>query len=222
MWIGARQSTPRSLAADESNPNRIGLQVDALHAHEQIAQRFVLTGAKPAAEFTIEQPVDLIRRDPPDRAGRSRYRPALLQRRGDVVAVNLGLAPVGEAWRHRLAERHDLQPARLAADTAYGSAEMLDWLVNKRRIAPHIPVIDKSGRDDGTFARSDFTYDPGADSYRCPAGKTLKRNRRAFREPRPNAPPDDTYRYRAAKADCDACPMKDRCRPSTLRPAWAG
>jgi transposase len=115
----------------------------------------------------------------------------------------------------RVAERHDLQPARLAADTAYGSAEMLDWLVNKRRIAPHIPVIDKSGRDDGTFARSDFTYDPGADSYRCPAGKTLKRNRRAFREPRPNAPPDDTYRYRAAKADCDACPMKDRCSPNT-------
>jgi transposase len=115
----------------------------------------------------------------------------------------------------RVAERHDLQPARLAADTAYGSAEMLDWLVNKRRIAPHIPVIDKSGRDDGTFARSDFTYDPSADSYRCPAGKTLKRNRRAFRKPRPNAPPDDTYRYRAAKADCDACPMKDRCSPNT-------
>jgi transposase len=55
----------------------------------------------------------------------------------------------------RVAERHDLQPARLAADTAYGSAEMLDWLVNTQQIAPHIPVIDKSGRDDGTFARSD-------------------------------------------------------------------
>ena len=47
----------------------------------------------------------------------------------------------------------------MAADTAYGSAEMLDWLVTKRRIEPHIPVIDKSGREDGTFARSDFTYD---------------------------------------------------------------
>jgi hypothetical protein len=112
-------------------------------------------------------------------------------------------------------ERNDLQPARLAADTAYGSAEMLDWLVNKQQIAPALPVIDKSGRDDVTFPRSDFTYDPAADTYQCPTGKTLKRNRRAFRTPRPNAPADDTYRYRASKADCDACELKSRCSPNT-------
>lgn len=115
----------------------------------------------------------------------------------------------------RVDQRHDLKPRRLAADTAYGSAPMLDWLVNQRGIEPHIPVIDKSGRDDGTFARSDFVYDPAADTYSCPAGKTLKRNRRAFSKPRPNAPPDDTYRYRAAKADCDACELKSRCSPNT-------
>jgi transposase len=114
----------------------------------------------------------------------------------------------------RVDERHDLRPGRLAADTAYGSAEMLDWLVNKQ-IEPHIPVIDKSTRDDGSFARSDFTYDPAADIYNCPMGKTLQRNRRAFSKPRPNAPPDDTYRYRAAKADCDACLLKSRCSPNT-------
>ena len=115
----------------------------------------------------------------------------------------------------RVDQRHDLKPRRLAADTAYGSAPMLDWLVNQRGIEPHIPVIDKSGRDDGTFARSDFVYDPAADTYSCPAGKTLKRNRRAFSKPRPNAPPDDTYRYRASKADCDACELKSRCSPNT-------
>jgi hypothetical protein len=114
----------------------------------------------------------------------------------------------------RVDERHDLRPGRLAADTAYGSAEMLEWLVNKR-IEPHIPVIDKSARDDGSLARSNFTYDQAADTYTCPAGKTLKRNRRAFSQPRPNAPPDDTYRYRAAKADCDACSLKSRCSPNT-------
>lgn len=115
----------------------------------------------------------------------------------------------------RVRERHDLQPARLAADTAYGSAEMLDWLVNKQQIAPHIPVIDKSGRDDGTFARSDFTYDPEGDLYRCPGGKELKQHRRAFRIDHPDVPPDDTYRYRASKADCDACDLKSRCSPNT-------
>ena len=115
----------------------------------------------------------------------------------------------------RVRERHDLQPGRLAADTAYGSAEMLDWLVNKQQIAPHIPVIDKSSRDDGTFARSDFTYDPAADLYRCPGGKELKQHRRAFRIDHPDVPPDDTYRYRASKADCDACDLKSRCSPNT-------
>ena len=115
----------------------------------------------------------------------------------------------------RVRERHDLRPARLAADTAYGSAEMLDWLVNKQQIAPHIPVIDKSGRNDGTFARSDFTYDLAADLYRCPGGKELKQHRRAFRIDHPDVPPDDTYRYRASKADCDACNLKSRCSPNT-------
>ena len=33
---------------------------------------------------------------------------------------------------------------------------MLNWLVEHKQIAPHIPVIDKSNRGDGTFSRSDF------------------------------------------------------------------
>lgn len=115
----------------------------------------------------------------------------------------------------RVHDKHDLQPKRLAADTAYGSAEMLEWLVNQRRIEPHIPVIDKSERKDGTFSRSDFTYDPASDLYRCPGDKELRQYRRAFRADHPDTPPDDTYRYRASKMDCDACALKNRCCPNT-------
>jgi transposase len=50
-----------------------------------------------------------------------------------------------------------IKPEWLAADTAYGSASNLEWLVNKQKIAPHVPVIDKSQREDGTFSREDFT-----------------------------------------------------------------
>jgi hypothetical protein len=32
------------------------------------------------------------------------------------------------------------KPAYLAADTAYGSADTLNWIVNEKKIAPHIPV----------------------------------------------------------------------------------
>ena len=115
----------------------------------------------------------------------------------------------------RVRERHDLWPQRLAADTAYGSAEMLQWLVHDQGIEPHIPVIDKSTREDGTFSRGEFTYDHAADLYRCPNGKVLQRHRRAFQVPRTDPPSDDTYRYRASKADCDACDLKDRCCPNT-------
>jgi len=114
----------------------------------------------------------------------------------------------------RVRERHDLHPDRLAADTAYGSAEMLEWLVNDQGIAPHIPIIDKSGRTDGTFSRADFTYDRAADLYRCPGGKELKQHRRAFRADHPDTPPDDTYRYRASKIDCDVCALKPNCCPN--------
>jgi hypothetical protein len=55
--------------------------------------------------------------------------------------------------------RFGIKPEYLAADTAYGSAATLNWLVTDKKIAPHIPVIDKSKREDGTFSREDFTFD---------------------------------------------------------------
>jgi hypothetical protein len=48
---------------------------------------------------------------------------------------------------------------------------MLRWLVNERAIELHIPVFDKSARDDGRFSRGDFAYNQEADIYLCPAGE---------------------------------------------------
>ena len=48
----------------------------------------------------------------------------------------------------RTEERFNIKPERLAADTAYGSGPNLNWLVKGKDIAPHIPVIDKSKRED--------------------------------------------------------------------------
>jgi len=44
----------------------------------------------------------------------------------------------------RTERRFDIKPERLAGDTAYGSGANLNWLVNEAKIAPHIPVVDKS------------------------------------------------------------------------------
>lgn len=113
----------------------------------------------------------------------------------------------------RTMDRFGLYPARLAGDTAYGAAEMLGWLVEEKGIEPHIPVIDKSERSDGTFARSDFRYDHRQDAYICPAGHTLKQRQRRYSTPRPLVDADGMMRYRASKPVCDACPLKPQCSP---------
>jgi transposase len=115
----------------------------------------------------------------------------------------------------RTQDRFGLWPARLAADSAYGSAENLAWLVHERGIEPHVPVFDKSERRDGTFSRSDFTYDRKADAYTCPAGKQLKQRQKAYRAVRPLVDEDGMTRYRASKLDCDACALKPQCCPNT-------
>ena len=115
----------------------------------------------------------------------------------------------------RTQDRFGLWPARLAADSAYGSAENLAWLVHERGIEPHVPVFDKSERRDGTFSRSDFTYDHKADAYTCPAGKQLKQRQKAYRAVRPLVDEDGMTRYRASKLDCDACALKPQCCPNT-------
>ncbi|NVK59761.1 MAG: transposase, partial [Rhodobacteraceae bacterium] len=114
----------------------------------------------------------------------------------------------------RVNDTFGLTPERLIADTAYGTGAMLDWLDQRRGIAPHIPVVDKSGRSDGTFERADFAYDAERDVYTCPGGRELKQSRRAFTKPREKKPDEDgMLRYRASKADCDACDLKARCCP---------
>jgi transposase len=71
----------------------------------------------------------------------------------------------------RVEARFSLKPGRLIGDTAYGSAEILGWMVDEKAIEPHVPLWEKGERSDGTFSRSDFIFDPAADTYTCPGGK---------------------------------------------------
>jgi hypothetical protein len=105
----------------------------------------------------------------------------------------------------RTQERFGLWPQRLAADTGYGSAPMLDWPAHERGIEPHIPVFDKSARRDGTFSRENFVYDHQGDVYLCPAGKMLSTKGTAVN--------DNQFLYRASRFDCTPCPLKPKCCP---------
>jgi Transposase DDE domain len=106
----------------------------------------------------------------------------------------------------RTEQRFDIKPERLAGDTAYGSGANLNWLVNEAKIAPHIPVVDKSKREDGTFSREDFTFNKERNVYICPAGKVLTTTGRV-------ATDGETLYYRARTRDCRSCPLKSQCCP---------
>jgi transposase len=108
----------------------------------------------------------------------------------------------------RTEERFGLKPRRLAGDTAYGAAPMLNWLVEEKRIAPHIPVIDKSKREDGTFSRTDFRYDESTDTYTCPANRVLTTSGTLVND-------GITLLYRGSKRDCAPCRLKAQCCPNT-------
>jgi excisionase family DNA binding protein len=59
------------------------------------------------------------------------------------TAVRQAEVAAAKTMIERTRERFGLWPERLAADTGYGSAEMLAWLVHEQGIEPHIPVFDK-------------------------------------------------------------------------------
>jgi transposase len=105
----------------------------------------------------------------------------------------------------RTEERLGLKPDRLAADTAYGTGKFLGWVIGAG-ITPHIPVWDKSARDDGTFSRADFTFDKERNVYICPEGKLLTTTGRVH--------DGRTILYRASTRDCGSCPLKPKCTPN--------
>jgi IS5 family transposase len=100
-----------------------------------------------------------------------------------------------------------LKPDWLVADTAYGSAPNLHFLADVKGIEPHVPVIEKSQREDGTFSRCDFVYDAGRDVYVCLNDKILPTNGR-LRD-------DGMYAYYSRVSDCRDCPFKPQCCPKT-------
>ena len=61
-----------------------------------------------------------------------------------TTAIRQAEVTAAKRMIERTIERFELYPARLAGDSAYGSAEMLRWLVYEHGIEPHVTVFDKS------------------------------------------------------------------------------
>jgi transposase len=115
----------------------------------------------------------------------------------------------------RVEQRFDLKPKCLIGDTAYGTASMLNWLVDEKQIEPHVPVWDRTQRTDNTFSTSDFQWNDRRNEYRCPQGFALRSEWRPFKIPRTHINQDETINYASRQSDCATCPIKARCCPNT-------
>jgi transposase len=108
-----------------------------------------------------------------------------------------------ETMIERTEDRFGLKPDHIAGDVAYGTGEMLGWLV-KREIDPHIPVWDRSeATANGKFVRADFAFDKERNLYVCPGGKELRTSGTVH--------DGTTLKYVAKRSDCSNCPLKPEC-----------
>lgn len=135
----------------------------------------------------------------------------------DAVIVDVEATPTRiskevdatETMLKRTEDRFGLKPGRLAGDVAYGTGEMLGWLVD-RNITPHIPVWDQSRvAAEGKFVRADFEYNKERDLYICPGGKELKTSGTVY--------DGATIKYIAKFSDCSQCPLKPNCTTGRAR-----
>ena len=117
----------------------------------------------------------------------------------------------------RTQERFGLWPERLVADTAYGSAPNLAWLVEDKVSSPY-PGVRK--------VRTQRRYLRAVRLHLRPRGRQLYlpwRQAAATIQPQlqdaaPLVNEDGFIRYRARQKDCSACELRQRCTP-TRRPA---
>jgi transposase len=76
-------------------------------------------------------------------------------------------------------------------------------------IAAYVPVPAGNGRLEkkGRFSLQDFSYDPAANAYRCPAGELLRPMEGHWQ----NASGRTEIRYASSTKICGACQLKARC-----------
>jgi len=110
--------------------------------------------------------------------------------------------------------RFGLKPDRLMGDAAYGSADILAWMVDEKDISPHVTLLETPGAPTDNFTQKDFTYDQERDVFICPNGKELRQFWRPYKVERTGVTKDKKRMYRSRNTDCALCPLKPKCCPN--------
>ena len=115
------------------------------------------------------------------------------------------LSPMAQAARQALQ-----RPCTVIADGGYANGEQIAQL-DAQGITSFVPITRAVNQAGGgqLYDRTEFSYDPPSDSYRCPAGKILKRKQLVAA--------DHLVIYAANASDCSTCAKKPSCTTSKQR-----
>ncbi len=120
---------------------------------------------------------------------------------GDVNEAHL-LTPLVEAHRDNTGR----SAAVVVADSKYGTIENF-LACHDRGLRAHVPDMGAAAARRRAarqmFTESAFAYDPVSDTYRCPAGKPLRRTALDRKRHR--------VEYTASRTDCATCPLRPQC-----------
>ncbi len=128
-----------------------------------------------------------------------------------ITATEVTPGEVNEAHRMiPLLDRHQENTGRQAeavvADSKYGTIENYVACYD-RGVKAHIPDLkqhqENKGTRKGIFSEDRFTYDPGTNTYQCPAGKILKR--KSLHKDR------QSIDYAAPRKTCLRCELRPLC-----------
>ena len=72
-------------------------------------------------------------------------------------------------------------------------------MVDEKTTEPHLPVWDKTQRNDQTLSSSNFQWDAQADAYCCPQGQLLRKEERASKNLRTHGTKADTIIYASSQ-----------------------
>jgi len=151
-------------------------------------------------------------------AGRSKLRyktHRAVDKKHEVITattITTGSVDDGEMLQETI-DQHETNTTQrvttVVADSKYGTID--NYLTcHDRGVKASIPSLEKthrgSGRQKGIFPKEAFVYDPAGDTFRCPAGHTLKR--RNYYKKR------NHYEYKASAGICAACELRDYCTRS--------
>lgn len=121
-----------------------------------------------------------------------------------ITAVEITPGAIGdERILPKLIEQQPVKVKEIGADSKYGTFDNYAYLL-EHNILPSIPPW-KPGRPNKSkrFSPQEFKYDPVADIYKCPAGKTVVKGNDKLLQ--------NCWTYRAKKKDCRRCNLQSQC-----------